>query len=42
MNEAFLANGIRLELQRRSAHRAIATMCTGIGQGISIYLQRIE
>jgi 3-oxoadipyl-CoA thiolase len=37
---ARLAGTAALELVERGAHRAIATMCIGVGQGISVLLER--
>ncbi|MDP9796700.1 3-oxoadipyl-CoA thiolase [Catenuloplanes nepalensis] len=39
MSGARLALTAALELSRRDAHRALATMCIGVGQGISLLLE---
>lgn len=31
-----------LELERRAARRAIATMCIGVGQGIAVLIERVR
>ena len=36
---ARLALTAALELRHRGAHRAVATMCIGVGQGISVLLE---
>jgi acetyl-CoA acetyltransferase len=39
MTGARLALTAALELSQRGAHRALATMCIGVGQGISVLLE---
>jgi 3-oxo-5,6-didehydrosuberyl-CoA/3-oxoadipyl-CoA thiolase len=41
MSGARLALSASIDLQRRGAHRAIATMCIGVGQGIAMLLERV-
>jgi 3-oxoadipyl-CoA thiolase len=40
MSGARLAHTAALELGHRDAHRAVATMCIGVGQGIALLLER--
>ena len=40
MSGARLALTTALELGHRDAHRAVATMCIGVGQGIAVLLER--
>ena len=40
MSGARLAADAALELQRTSAHRALITMCVGVGQGVAMVLER--
>jgi acetyl-CoA acyltransferase len=40
MSGARLALTAALELGHRDAHRAVATMCIGVGQGIAVLLER--
>jgi acetyl-CoA acetyltransferase len=41
MTGARITGTAALELQRRKARRALATMCIGVGQGISIALEAV-
>jgi 3-oxo-5,6-didehydrosuberyl-CoA/3-oxoadipyl-CoA thiolase len=41
MSGARLALSASIDLQRRGARRAIATMCIGVGQGIAMLLERV-
>ena len=41
MSGARITGTAARELQNRGAHRAIATMCIGVGQGISILLEAV-
>ncbi|MGP1397311.1 MAG: 3-oxoadipyl-CoA thiolase [Inquilinaceae bacterium] len=41
MSGARIAGTAALELQRRGAARAVATMCIGVGQGIAVALERV-
>ncbi len=41
MSGARLALSASIDLQRRGAHRAIATMCIGVGQGIAMLLESV-
>lgn len=40
MSGARITGTAALELRRRNGHRAIATMCIGVGQGIAVLLER--
>jgi acetyl-CoA acyltransferase len=41
MSGARITGTAALELRERSAKRALATMCIGVGQGIAIALERV-
>jgi acetyl-CoA acyltransferase len=41
MSGARLAGTAALELEKRSGHYALATMCIGVGQGIALALERV-
>jgi acetyl-CoA acetyltransferase len=41
MSGARLALTATRELQRRQSRRAVVTMCIGVGQGISLLLERV-
>lgn len=41
MSGARITGSAALELKNRKAHRALATMCIGVGQGIAIALERV-
>ena len=41
MSGARITGSAALELNERKAHRALATMCIGVGQGIAIGLERV-
>ena len=41
MSGARLAATATLELERRGGHRALCTMCIGVGQGIALALERV-
>jgi acetyl-CoA acyltransferase len=41
MSGARIAGTAALELHHRDAKLALATMCIGVGQGISIALERV-
>jgi acetyl-CoA acetyltransferase len=40
MSGARLVLGAALELRRRGAARAVATMCVGVGQGVAVLVER--
>jgi len=41
MSGARLALTAAIELQNRSVNRALCTMCIGVGQGISLVMERV-
>jgi acetyl-CoA acetyltransferase len=41
MSGARLVTTALIELERRGAHRAVCTMCIGVGQGIALALERV-
>ncbi|MCA1751446.1 MAG: 3-oxoadipyl-CoA thiolase, partial [Flavobacteriales bacterium] len=41
MSGARITGTLALEMQARKAHKGIATMCIGVGQGISIALELV-
>jgi acetyl-CoA acetyltransferase len=41
MSGARLAPSVAIDLSDRGAHRAVATMCIGVGQGIALLLESV-